>query len=453
MSWAQGAHLGHCTYVDTMKVRALILFACTAGLLTSIFWPNEVMSPNETASLEGGSTEGQFIDLPLYAAEEVMTAPSAPEGLAAAAQGERLDPVIEPAASQAGLHKGLDIESLTRQGEILAHAPTSMGAYLDSQELHPGRERFLEACGLLASERLEAAESSFAKVSEEDPISTAERGALRQALSGSAATGVLVSAASGESNPLVRGLGMAKLRTELRGALRARDYPAACQVLSDLLEAELSADWAPHFDALVGWAEKLNEAQRFHRWSEVGEWPSLEYVVKPGDSLVAIRKKIIKQRPEMNLCTGLIQRANQLEDGNRLHPEQKLRIPLDPVRTLVSLDARFLLYYLGDEVACAWPVTIGREGRTIPGEYTVGQKKEKPMWFRPGDPVPYGDPENPLGTRWIAWDGSNSLGFHGTWEPELIGGAASDGCIRLRNEDVEVLFEILPIGSAITVVP
>jgi len=76
------------------------------------------------------------------------------------------------------------------------------------------------------------------------------------------------------------------------------------------------------------------------------------------------------------------------------------------------------------------------------------------MWFPKGRaPVPFGDPENPLGTRWIAWDGSNSLGYHGTSEEDRIGEAASDGCIRLRNQDVEVLFEILPKGSPISVDP
>lgn len=74
--------------------------------------------------------------------------------------------------------------------------------------------------------------------------------------------------------------------------------------------------------------------------------------------------------------------------------------------------------------------------------------------MRPGHaPVPYGDPGNPLGTRWIAWDGRQGFGFHGTWSPETVGTAASDGCIRLRNEDVERLFEILPQGAEIDVRP
>jgi lipoprotein-anchoring transpeptidase ErfK/SrfK len=143
-----------------------------------------------------------------------------------------------------------------------------------------------------------------------------------------------------------------------------------------------------------------------------------------------------------------------------------LRVPLEPVRTVVDLSARFLLYYHGDEVVCAWPVAIGRDGLTLPGEYTVkDDKKKEPAWFYPGDFVPkderersegylpYGHPENPLGTRWMGWMGSRGLAFHGTWEPETIGTAASKGCIRLSNRDVEELFEILPVGTTIQVHP
>jgi lipoprotein-anchoring transpeptidase ErfK/SrfK len=76
------------------------------------------------------------------------------------------------------------------------------------------------------------------------------------------------------------------------------------------------------------------------------------------------------------------------------------------------------------------------------------------MWFPQGQrPVPFGEPENPLGTRWIAWEGSNGLGFHGTSEDDQIGEEASDGCIRLWNWAVEELFEILPMGSDIRVQP
>ena len=450
-------HLGRCTDVDTMKARALILLLCTAGLLTSVFWPNEVMSPSQVASTEPAASEGELLDLSQFAqvsSEEPVTEEMAVVAPAETSEADVVAVVPQESGSQRESYRGMDHGSLVLQGEILAHRPMEMGPYLDAVELHPGRERYLDACAFLANDQMEASKNSFEGLKAEDPVSSSELAALQLALSTDGEGAGLVTASSGTSSPLVTGLEIAQLRIQLRDALRARDYKTACAALSGLLEAELSAEWQPHLESLTKWAAQLNEAQRFHRWSEKGEWPSLDYVVKAGDSLVAIRKKVIAENPDLNLCTGLIQRANQLRDGNSIHPGQKLRIPLDRVHTLVSLKARFLLYYHDEEVVAAWPVTIGRENRTVPGEYTTGEKQEEPMWFRQGeDPVPFGDPENPLGTRWIAWNGSNGLGFHGTWEPEKIGQAASDGCIRMKNGDVEVLFEVLPRGARIVVLP
>ena len=428
-----------------MKARALILLLCTAGLLTSVFWPNEVLSPAEMASVEPMSSEGELLDLSLFAQEPVEESVEEPAAV------ETVTP--QDSGSQRDNYRGMDHNSLVLQGEILAHRPMAMEPYLNSVELHPGRERFLDACAFLANDQREASIASLEELNADDPVSSAELAVLQSALSSEVGAAGFMAASSGASSPLVTGLEIAQLRIQLRDALRARDYKTACAALSGLLETELSADWEPNLESLTSWAGKLNEAQRFHRWSEKGAWPSMDYVVQSGDSLVAIRKKVIAEKPDLNICTGLIQRANQLRDGNSIHPGQKLRIPLDQVHALVSLEARFLLYYHAEEVVAAWPVTIGREDLTVPGEYTAGEKQVEPMWFRQGDPVPFGDPENPLGTRWIAWKGSNGLGFHGTWEPEKIGQAASDGCIRMKNEDVEMLFEVLPRDARIVVLP
>jgi lipoprotein-anchoring transpeptidase ErfK/SrfK len=79
------------------------------------------------------------------------------------------------------------------------------------------------------------------------------------------------------------------------------------------------------------------------------------------------------------------------------------------------------------------------------------------MWAPVGrEPVPFGDPENPLGTRWLEWrlDGERtSLGFHGTNDAASVGRRVSEGCIRLRNPDVERLYEILPLGAEVRVQP
>jgi len=176
--------------------------------------------------------------------------------------------------------------------------------------------------------------------------------------------------------------------------------------------------------------------------------------VQSGDHLTRIRTRYLEAHPDRLVCTGLIERANRIT--GYIHPGDELRIPTDPVSVIVDLDSRWTLCRHGDEVVAAWEVGIGRPGEeTITGEFTVGTKSTNPMWTKIGqDPIPFGDPRNPLGTRWIGWnqdDRPTSYGFHGTKEPESIGQAASDGCIRLHNADVEELFEILPVGAPIFV--
>jgi hypothetical protein len=57
-------------------------------------------------------------------------------------------------------------------------------------------------------------------------------------------------------------------------------------------------------------------------------------------------------------------------------------------------------------------------------------------------------PANPLGTRWMGL-GYKGYGIHGTNMPLSIGKAASHGCIRMRNQDVEDLFERVQIGDPV----
>jgi len=42
-------------------------------------------------------------------------------------------------------------------------------------------------------------------------------------------------------------------------------------------------------------------------------------------------------------------------------------------------------------------------------------------------------------------------GIHGTWDDSSIGKAESAGCIRMRNQDVEQLFVLVPMGTVVTI--
>lgn len=94
------------------------------------------------------------------------------------------------------------------------------------------------------------------------------------------------------------------------------------------------------------------------------------------------------------------------------------------------------------------------EDLTPEGFFTITVKAVEP-YYRKKD-IKGGDPSNPLGTRWIGFDAAETdgriYGIHGTNDPASIGKYSSQGCIRMQNEAVESLYEMVPIGTKILVV-
>ena len=60
-------------------------------------------------------------------------------------------------------------------------------------------------------------------------------------------------------------------------------------------------------------------------------------------------------------------------------------------------------------------------------------------------------PGNPVGTRWIGLD-KKGYGIHGTNAPHSIGKAASHGCIRMRQHDLEELFATVRGGDQVEII-
>jgi lipoprotein-anchoring transpeptidase ErfK/SrfK len=109
----------------------------------------------------------------------------------------------------------------------------------------------------------------------------------------------------------------------------------------------------------------------------------------------------------------------------------------------------------------SYSVGLGRDDSTPTGTWMVGTKAMNPIYYSPrGEGViPADDPKNPLGHRWISLNGMDgkavgqqSYGIHGTIDPDSIGKQASMGCIRMHNEDVEVVFDLLTEGKSLVVV-
>lgn len=143
-----------------------------------------------------------------------------------------------------------------------------------------------------------------------------------------------------------------------------------------------------------------------------------------------------------------------LEDEHRFIPEPN---PAAVISLVIRLRDRKVYVYNRDEIQASFPIAIGRSGWETPtGEHEVLQMVEDPAWQNPftGDVIPAG-PDNPLGVRWIGFwtDGQNHIGFHGTPNESSVGQAASHGCIRMYNRDVVQLFELVEVGTPVTVEP
>ncbi len=97
----------------------------------------------------------------------------------------------------------------------------------------------------------------------------------------------------------------------------------------------------------------------------------------------------------------------------------------------------------GSEVVKAYP-----DGRQIPLEATDGREI-----VVNGNIVvpPFGTNQRRykgvLGTRRLVL--GDGYGIHGTNVPESIGRSVSHGCVRLRNEDIERLFEMVAVGTPV----
>jgi lipoprotein-anchoring transpeptidase ErfK/SrfK len=117
-------------------------------------------------------------------------------------------------------------------------------------------------------------------------------------------------------------------------------------------------------------------------------------------------------------------------------------------RIVVSIPDRKLALLEDGRVVKIFRTAVGAPKSPSPtGTFTIVNRIPNPTWYTPGKVVAAGA-ENPLGTRWLGLS-LKGFGIHGTNSPRSIGGAKSHGCIRMRNRDVEELFEMVRAGDVV----
>jgi L,D-transpeptidase ErfK/SrfK len=111
------------------------------------------------------------------------------------------------------------------------------------------------------------------------------------------------------------------------------------------------------------------------------------------------------------------------------------------------------------------PIGIGRVGwKTPEGTAKIVSRQKDPVWVVPksvrdehaedGEKLPKqvpAGPDNPLGQYMFRLNWPSYL-IHGTNKPYGVGMRSSHGCIRLYPEDIAVFFNLIPIGTKVTIV-
>jgi len=216
------------------------------------------------------------------------------------------------------------------------------------------------------------------------------------------------------------------------------DLCRARNVLSDALEG---MGEGPRRQEVVDELHRLNGELVFSRKETTD---SITYVVKSGDNLVRIGK-------EYDITPEFIKRINYLT-SDVIHPGDRLKLFQGPFDVVIEKSKFRLTLRRAGIFIKEYTIGLGKNGSTPEGEYTVINKLVNPVWNPPGpEYAAADDPENPLGTRWIGF--MEHYGIHGTVEPETIGRQDSRGCVRLLNEDVEELFDLVVRGSKVIIKP
>ncbi len=181
------------------------------------------------------------------------------------------------------------------------------------------------------------------------------------------------------------------------------------------------------------------------------------YKVKLADRFAVLGKKF-------KVPYETLMRINKISNPKALRAGDTIKIINGPFHCKIYRSTFTMDLYLQDTFIRTFSVGLGKPGMETPtGSWVVktGGKLISPTWTDPATGKTYEakNPNYPLGARWIGLEGikgaaKDRTGFalHGTKNAEQIGTAGSQGCIRLYNNDVILLYDLLMPGVSQVIV-
>ncbi|HEY2588291.1 MAG TPA: L,D-transpeptidase family protein [Tepidisphaeraceae bacterium] len=239
---------------------------------------------------------------------------------------------------------------------------------------------------------------------------------------------------------------------DAKAKLAAGDLIGARQILNDNLIAGRG-----DAEALKQQIEQINQTLIFSAKKFPDDPWGGSYQVAGGERLGSIANR-------NSVTWDLLARINNVTP-RKLRQGQWIKIAKGPFYAVVTKHSFKMDLYLGapggpgSMFVRTFMVGLGKDNSTPTGLWMckAGDKIRNPRYYpsRGGDIIAPDDPKNPLGGYWIAIEGldgqavgKESYGIHGTIEPDSIGKMSSQGCIRLRSEDISWVFDLLVDGKS-----
>lgn len=177
------------------------------------------------------------------------------------------------------------------------------------------------------------------------------------------------------------------------------------------------------------------------------------YKVKSGDLLAGIGK-------QCKVPYDILMEINKMSRPEALQAGDTLKVINGPFNVRVYRSAFTMDLYLQNTFVRSFPVGLGKPGMETPTGVWVVKKDGKmiaPTWTDPVSGKTYESeaPDYPLGSRWIGLEGvegeavgRSGFAIHGTKDPNGIGVAESQGCVRLHNGDAILVYNLLEPGES-----
>lgn len=253
--------------------------------------------------------------------------------------------------------------------------------------------------------------------------------------------------------PVAAGLDAARTRAlaDAAAALAAGNPVQARRALNSVVDVLSDS---PANEQVVQQLLKLAEETLFSPRVTQDDPLTLKHIVANGENLQKIANTY-------KITVPLICRVNGLADANRIRLGQPLKVPVGPFHAVVCKRTFRLYLYCQDTLVKVFPVALGAEDTTPTGTWRIKNKLTNPPYYPPrgGSMIAADDPANPLGEYWMALEGvegaavgQEGYGIHGTNEPDTIGRNVSLGCIRLRNDDAERVYEMLVVRDSVVTI-